>query len=339
LLHLAEGRDASARRHFLSLQFKPGQWAIAPSLAGIHCAALEKEDFDIMAAKGASMVWSPFSNLLLYGGTADVASAKQAGVRIGIGSDWSPSGSKNLLGELKVAQLVSQEEGGIFTDADIVSLATTNAAAILSWEDRLGSIEVDKRADFLVIKGAPADPYGALIKASERSIQLVMINGVARYGTPELMKKLGALGEKLKVGGEDKVLFLEQKTADPDVAPISIKQAKTKLSKALKGLPDLKPPAMPIAKGVGLEPPLRWFLALDELSPTGMDVRPHLPINGRLTMAEAKGPVDLKAAPIQLKPLKLDSMTVVDDAEFLVQLTQQKNLPNFVKKGLPNLYQ
>ena len=52
------------------------------------------------------MVWSPMSNLLLYGGTADIAAALAAGVRIGIGSDWSPSGSKNLLGELKVAWLL-----------------------------------------------------------------------------------------------------------------------------------------------------------------------------------------------------------------------------------------
>jgi hypothetical protein len=70
-----------------------------------------------------------------------------------------------------------------------------------------------------------------------------------------------------------------------------------------------------------------------------MDVFPSFPKNGRLTMAEAIDPVTLKAAPIKLKPLKLGFMTVVDDAEFLIQLTQQKNLPDFVKKGLPNLYQ
>jgi cytosine/adenosine deaminase-related metal-dependent hydrolase len=52
------------------------------------------------------MVWSPLSNYLLYGDTADIEDAKSEGVLIGIGSDWSPSGSKNLLGELKIAKLV-----------------------------------------------------------------------------------------------------------------------------------------------------------------------------------------------------------------------------------------
>lgn len=337
LLHLAEGRDEAARRHFLSLQFEPGRWAIAKSLAGIHCAALEKPDFDIMAEKGASMVWSPFSNLLLYGGTAEVAAARQAGVRIGIGSDWSPSGSKNLLGELKIAHLVSRENGGIFSDADLVALATTNAASILQWQDRLGSIEAGKRADFLVIEGAPDDPYGALIRAAENSIKLVLINGVARYGTPEIMNQLGVAGESLTVGGKKKVLYLAQKTADPVVATISLKKAKTRLAKALKNLPTLQPPAAPRAMRAGMEPPLQWFLALDELAPTGMDVRPHLPMGGRPTMAAARGPVTPRA-PVQLKPLQLDPLTMADDADFLTLVAAEKNLPDFIKQGLPQLY-
>ena len=43
---------------------------------------------------GGRMVWSPFSNLLLYGRTADIARAKQEGVLMALGSDWSPTGSK-----------------------------------------------------------------------------------------------------------------------------------------------------------------------------------------------------------------------------------------------------
>jgi len=83
------------------------EWAITDSLAGINCVALKADDFDVLASRGASMVWSPLSNLLLYGQTADVAAAKKAGIKIGIGPDWAPSGSKNLLGELKVAWLAS----------------------------------------------------------------------------------------------------------------------------------------------------------------------------------------------------------------------------------------
>ena len=94
------------------------------------------------------MVWSPLSNLLLYGGTARVEAARAAGVKIGLGSDWSPTGSKNLLGELKVAWLYSQNVlNGLFSARDLVAMATRDAAAILKWKGWLGTIAAGARAD------------------------------------------------------------------------------------------------------------------------------------------------------------------------------------------------
>ncbi len=116
LLHLSEGVTdpahplSAARKHFLALEIAPNKWALSNSFTGIHAAGLLPEDFDVLASHGSSMVWSPLSNLLLYGGTARVDAAKNAGVLIGLGSDWSPTGSKNLLGELKVAWLYNQKQ-------------------------------------------------------------------------------------------------------------------------------------------------------------------------------------------------------------------------------------
>jgi cytosine/adenosine deaminase-related metal-dependent hydrolase len=97
-----------ARRHFLALEVAPGEWALTAVFTGIHTAGLLPEDFAVLARHGGAMVWSPLSNLLLYGATARLDAARAAGVRIALGSDWSPTGSKNLLGELKVAWLYSQ---------------------------------------------------------------------------------------------------------------------------------------------------------------------------------------------------------------------------------------
>jgi len=96
--------------------------------------------------------------------------------------------------------------------------------------------------------------------------------------------------------------------------------------------------AAPPPERAGVEPPLAWLLALDEITPTGMDVRSHLPMEGRPTMAEAKGPIELEAAPVELKPLELDPLTVADDADFLTRVAAEKNLPDFIKQGLPLLY-
>jgi len=98
ILHLAEGLPTSAaRQHFLDLQAGDGAWAITPDFVGIHATGLTGDDLAIVAQHGGSIVWSPFSNLILYGATADIASALRLGIKVSLGSDWSPTASKNLL--------------------------------------------------------------------------------------------------------------------------------------------------------------------------------------------------------------------------------------------------
>jgi len=349
LLHLSEGIGETARRHFLALQISDEEWAISKQLAGIHSAALEREDFELLARKQGAMVWSPLSNLLLYGDTAKIKAAKAAGVRIGIGPDWSPSGSKNLLGELKVARLVSQAQGGIFRDRDIVRMATSGAASLIQWEKVLGTLEAGKRADILVIDGKAGDPYAALIEAKETSIKLILINAVPRYGISSLIKSLGAAGEGIRVGGRARMVFLKQATADPDVQAVSLGKAQDRLKEAFRRLPQLahdleKPPRIPrelaALRRAGRPEPLVWSLALDELQETGVDLRPRLPLRGRRDLT---GPTRLAAraaAPLSsiLEPLELDPLTVADDDTFLDRIGTQKNLPTYIKSDLKKLY-
>jgi 5-methylthioadenosine/S-adenosylhomocysteine deaminase len=342
LLHLSEGLNDKAREHFLALNFAPDEWAITPQLAGIHCAALKPEDFTIFGQLGAAMVWSPLSNLLLYGATADIAAAIQAGVRIGIGSDWSPSGSKNLLGELKVAWLVAQQIGGI-SRHDIVAMATRTAAKILGWASVLGTIEPGKRADLLVVDGTSADPYDQLIRAKETDIALIVINGVPRFGRNAFMSDLGATGEALTIDSQKRTLFLKQATQDSLVGAIKLSQATAMLKDALSKLPALAKEMerpKPVAMIGRRQAPTTWQLALDEIEDTGFDLRPRLPSrqNRQLTGATRRAAVAAKPLSEILQPLELDPLTVVDDPDFLAALVMQRNLPQFIKDGLPPLY-
>src|SRR5215813_13041325 len=147
LLHLSEGLDAAARKAFLALQNSQGDWAITSALAGIHCAGLHPEDFAVLKSHGGSMVWSPLSNLMLYGDTTKIGAAVSAGVPISLGSDWSPTGSKNLLNELKVAKAANQVKEFDLTDCDLVSMVTRMPASIVKWGALVGSLEPGKRAD------------------------------------------------------------------------------------------------------------------------------------------------------------------------------------------------
>jgi cytosine/adenosine deaminase-related metal-dependent hydrolase len=347
LLHLSEGIDATARKHFHALQLASGEWAITGALAGIHCAGLLEEDFRVHGQHQGSMVWSPMSNLLLYGGTARVNAARANGVRIALGSDWSVTGSKNLLGELKVARLAADETNAGLSDRDVVAMATREAAAILGWERVAGSIRPGARADFLVLDGTPDDPYKALLRAPEAAISLVMINGVARFGLPSLMKSLGAAGERIRVGGRERLLYLEQETADIALRQVSLATAKRTLTSALRRLPKLARdlergrtgPAAAMARRLNRAEPPVWFLALDELEPTGLELRPRLPGDG----GRATGPRLAAARPgVPLSklvgPMSLDPLTVADDRDFLDRVAAQTVLPEFVRVRLPELY-
>ncbi|HLA70495.1 MAG TPA: amidohydrolase family protein [Steroidobacteraceae bacterium] len=340
LLHLSEGIGATARKHFRALQMPSHQWAITNQLTGIHAAGLTATDMKIHGKHGGAMVWSPMSNLLLYGGTADVAAAHAHGVRIGIGSDWSPSGSKNLLGELKVAKLFSQNHGDLFSSRDIIAMATSTAANMLKWNAVLGTLEAGKRADLLVVDGAGGDPFDHLIEARETDIALVLINGVPRFGTAPLFSKLGVTGaEIVKVGGASRRVFWKQETQDPQVGKISLSDATEQLVDAFKKLPQLakkleKP--VPMSRLAPREP--RWELSLDEIEPTGAGVRPNLLFGHQHVAAQPLSGTGSKPLSQIVVPLDLDALTVANDADFLDRVDTQQNIPAWLAPGLRALY-
>jgi cytosine/adenosine deaminase-related metal-dependent hydrolase len=333
ILHLAEGADASAARHFAALQVRKGTWAVTDNLIGIHCVALTDSDFEIYGAHGGSMVWSPLSNLLLYGRTADVGAALKHHVPVALGSDWAPSGSKNLLGELKVARLAAQSQQLPLSSADLVAMVTRTPAAMLGWGDQVGSLRAGLRADLLVVAGTTADPCDALVGATEGDIALVAIAGVPRVGSSTLMQALGvaaaAGSEAITVAGRKRVLNLVEPTADPTVSSLSVAEATSVLSTALAGLPS--------AHAAAALPDAQLRLAVEGLVDNHMSSRPHLRYRGKVTgpnYHDPGAPPALAAVPPVLPALTLDPLTAVDNPGYYDLLAVEPNLPDDVRAGL-----
>ena len=229
-------------------------------------------------------------------------------------------------------------------------MATRDAARILKWERAVGSLEAGKRADLLVIDGASGDAYETLLRARETDIRLVMINGIARYGVPEVMTALAPEGETVRVGGKSRRLYLEQKEADEAVRPVSLRTATRTLRDALRHIDRLAREAerRPAVRRRALDAPTvpQWSLALDEVQDTGVELRPRLPLDGprdftgpervpRRSAALAKA-----AAPLSqvVKPVKLDPLTVADDSDFLDLMEAQPNVPEPIRRALRSLY-
>jgi cytosine/adenosine deaminase-related metal-dependent hydrolase len=210
LYHLSEGTSPKLLREYDDLR---EHRCLGPRLLAIHATALGPAQYEEWGRRGGSVIWSPFSNLWLYRGTSDVRAAVEHGIGVCLGADWSPSGSKSLLGELKVADLWNRTAlEGAFDDEALCRMATTNAADALGWEDEVGRVRKGLRADLLVV-GADrkaASPYRRLIEATEGDVELVMVGGRPVYGTADAMRAAGA-GPQLDpvtVGGAKRRLSL-----------------------------------------------------------------------------------------------------------------------------------
>jgi 5-methylthioadenosine/S-adenosylhomocysteine deaminase len=219
ILHVAEGTDPALVAEYDVLDVER---ILAPRFVGIHCTALGDPQYSGWVPHGGSIVWSPFSNFWLYGATTDVRAARARGMRICLGADWSPSGSKSLLGELKVADLVNRSRlDGLFSDLDLCRMATCNPADALGWDDRLGRLRAGLRADLLVVAAREDDVYRNLVTSIEADVQLVTINGYPMYGGSSLMAAGAAVNpEPISVGGgiERTISLRDERIEDADMS-------------------------------------------------------------------------------------------------------------------------
>lgn len=189
--HTSEGIDATARNEFLCESsstydaMAPGvsRNLLQPKTAMIHAIGLQPVDLGAMAVAGTGLIWSPRSNISLYGDTARVTTAARLGVEIAIGTDWTLSGSMNLLRELRCAdELNTTYYDKYFTDQQLWSMATNNAASVVAMDDKIGVLAKDRFADIAVFDAKGGKSFRAVLDAEPKDVALVMRAGKVLYG-------------------------------------------------------------------------------------------------------------------------------------------------------------
>jgi cytosine/adenosine deaminase-related metal-dependent hydrolase len=222
LAHVAEGGDEAARNEFLCesstvYDSKPqsggggtsNDW-LMPQATLIHAVALTHSDLSLVAQRGASIVWSPRSNLSLYGRTLDVLEAHRLEITIALGSDWLPSGSMNLNRELACAAHYSQEHmQNALSDHDLWRMVTVDAARAVHDDALIGSIQVGKLADLALFEGKGEK---AVTESTPQKVALVLRGGTVLYGRDELVDRLKTGCQPLNVGGDSRRLCSESGT-------------------------------------------------------------------------------------------------------------------------------
>jgi len=153
-----------------------------------HCVHLSDEDIKILAEKKVSVVNNPGSNFKLGNGFAPVNKLIQAGVNVALGTDGSSSNNNlNMFEEINLAAMVNkalEEDTTVIPAYTALKMATINGARALGLEDEIGTIEIGKKADLIIIDLEKPhfyprlEPIASLVYSAQASdVTTVLCNG------------------------------------------------------------------------------------------------------------------------------------------------------------------
>jgi cytosine/adenosine deaminase-related metal-dependent hydrolase len=192
-IHVAEGL-ASNPRAWREFDDVAAAGFLRRETVVIHGTALDEGRLGELRDARGKLVWSPQSNLRLYGETTQAARAIELGIPVGLGADWLPSGSASLLAELKVARERLVQQGVQLTEKQLsrklVRMVTQDAAAIAGLSEWLGELSPGRPADITVLERVHEDPYRSVVEADPAEVELVTIGGFLAYGRSDWMDLL-----------------------------------------------------------------------------------------------------------------------------------------------------
>ena len=206
LAHVAEGRsgvgsdrgvDPFSRQEFETFMshpaFKDAQAVKASPFTIIHGCGIDARNpkhIEFLRERNISIVWSPVSNLLLYGDTLDVETLIENGINVALGSDWSPSGSKHVWDEAKFARFYLDAIGSSISDEQIFKMVTTHAASCLGLSN-MGRIASGAVADFFILRSPMEsdNPLEVFFSTTDEHVRAVMIGGRPIYGERKFLEE------------------------------------------------------------------------------------------------------------------------------------------------------
>jgi len=162
---------------------------LGPDVLAAHCIWLDSTDMKIVAERQTGCVHNPSSNMMLASGVAAVVDERAAGMRVGLGTD-GPAGSNNDLNMMEEMDLAAKLQKTYRVDPralgakGALEMATIEGARALHMEKEIGSLEVGKKADLVILNlNAPNavpmyDVYSQIVYALKASeVETVVVGG------------------------------------------------------------------------------------------------------------------------------------------------------------------
>ncbi len=182
-----------------------------------HCVSFTQDDIEMFAAHGCKISHNPASNMKLASGVAPVPEMLKAGIIVGLGTDGCASNNNlDMIKEMGTAaklHKVARLDPTVMNAQTVVRMATIEGAKALGMEKNIGSLEVGKKADIIVIGlNEPHltplySEYSHLVyAASGADVDTVLINGkivmenrkLLTIDEEEVMQKVRQIAVKIR---------------------------------------------------------------------------------------------------------------------------------------------
>ena len=193
LIHLAESVREEEKIAEISGGKSPVQYmhdigALNSQLVGAHMILVDDEDIALVKASDMGVAHNMSANIKSAKGVSPALKMYDQGVRIGLGTDGPMSGnSLSTIAEFgqvaKVHKLVNHDRAAM-PPVKVIDMSTMGAARALHMEDKIGSLEVGKLADIIVIDTKAVNmvpmynPYSALVySAYPTNVRHAIVDG------------------------------------------------------------------------------------------------------------------------------------------------------------------
>jgi 5-methylthioadenosine/S-adenosylhomocysteine deaminase len=138
-------------RNFLYLE---SIGVVGPNVQMAHCIWLDEEEYRVMAETGTHALHCPCCNTKLGSGIARVPEMLEKGINVALGSDGAPSNNNlDMFIEMRLASIIHKYRLGAekMPAEDVLRMATVGGAKAIGLEDQIGSLEVGKKADLIIL--------------------------------------------------------------------------------------------------------------------------------------------------------------------------------------------
>jgi 5-methylthioadenosine/S-adenosylhomocysteine deaminase len=183
--HASENRDEialiTARTGRRNIDYLADTGLASHRLCLAHCVWVDENEQALMAERDVKVMHCPGSNLKLGSGLAPVVEMRSKGISVSLGADGAACNNHlDMFEEMRLAAVLQSVRlrPGALNARDVVHMATREGARALGLEAEIGSIELGKKADLILIDAAGPDPYSTIVYGSRGTdVRTTIVDG------------------------------------------------------------------------------------------------------------------------------------------------------------------